>query len=309
MILWAGRQDNLQRSYFQRLWELIYPWLVYEGVSFFVMMIYLMVKLMTDPGLMQDMNNVTAYMNRMNALIQSDYIVIALFTCLIAIPLMLLFMRLDRKKERKFQMRFERWESTGPASFVCCLILGAAVCVVFNHVLMYSGLYDLLSKNFEPVAEMLYTGNFWLELAVVGVLTPIVEELIFRGLIYRRLRWSLDAKWAMVISALIFAVFHGNLLQGIYAFGIGLLMAYIYERYHHILAPILIHVGANMISVLLSDSGLLDFVYESDETFIIATLIMMVVFVISFYLILTKVVPKRADEDPAVIPDDHRTYY
>ncbi|MBO4872521.1 MAG: CPBP family intramembrane metalloprotease [Lachnospiraceae bacterium] len=307
MIFWAGKQDNIRQSMLQQMWNLLCPWLVYEAVSILVMTFYMIFRMMTDPSLLTGLNDTDTYIRQMTRLINEKYVLIALFTCLISIPLMLLFMSLDRKKERRLGMVLEGWEKPQPIFFVLCFLCGVSVCVVFNHLLIFSGLYDLLSSDFEPVADLLYTGSFWLELAVVGLLTPLVEELIFRGLIYRRLRWALEAKWAAVLSALIFAFFHGNLLQGIYAFGIGLLMAFVYERYHHILAPVLVHAGANLISVFLSENEALQKIYETSEAFFLTTLCMMIVFIASFYKILTVPAPAKtgAAADPDSIQENH----
>ena len=303
MIRWTGKQSNLPMSYLQRLWMLIYPWLVYEGLSTVISMALLMLLVLKDPGTFLGSAGKVyeQYAQIMNA-IYEYYLYIALMTCLFSIPLLLLFMHLDREKEVKLGMVRETWSKPKPSEFALCFFCGVSVCVVFNHLLSYSGLYDLLENSFEPVAELLFVGDFWLELVAVGILTPIAEELIFRGLMYRRMRWYLDAKWAAVMSAMIFAVIHGNLLQGIYAFGIGLLMAFVYERYHHILAPVLIHVGANIVSVALTDSGYFDFIYETDAAFFAATGLMIAVFVAVFYLILTKVQPERLDGKPETEP-------
>ena len=298
MVFWTGRQEQYRTTPLQLMWGLMYPWLIYEGASILVTAAYMVFRMMMDPSLLASMKDTDQYIRTMNSLINENYVLIAFFTCLIAIPLMLLFMHLDRKKEERMRMTRECWELPGVPAFALCLVCGAAVCVVFNHLLMYSGLYDLLSSSFEPVADLLYSGSLLMEIIAVGILTPVVEELIFRGLIYRRLRWALEAKWAAVVSALIFAVFHGNLLQGIYAFAIGLLLAFVCERYHHIMAPICIHVGANVISVLMSENTALQKIYESNTAFLVSTLVMMAVFVASFYLILTKIMPARL-EPPA----------
>ena len=93
-----------------------------------------------------------------------------------------------------------------------------------------------------------------------------------------------------------FGAVHGNWLQGLYAFIIGMLLAFAYERFHSILAPILIHAGANTVSVVVTESGLFDFVYEDDTAFLIATAAAMVIFLVTFYLMVTYVYPrKKAD--------------
>ena len=304
MIRWVGRQDWLPVGYFKRVWILLYPWLLYEGISTLVMGCYAFFLMVTNPLAFGSIENIISYTNQMLEKIYADYIPLSVVICLLTIPLLILFMRMDRKKEIRLNMKAEIWEKLPPVTYIWPLLTGVSVCVILNHVLMYSGLYDLLSDSFEDTAEILYSGSFWLEIIAVGILTPITEELIFRGLIYRRLRWSTEARFAIPASAFIFAVFHGNLLQGIYAFCIGLLLAFVYERYHHLAAPAAIHIGANIISVVLTDGGILDFLYEADHErdFILFTLAMMAVFVAAFYIILTRIKPVRNDEKQAPSP-------
>ena len=60
----------------------------------------------------------------------------------------------------------------------------------------------------------------------VGILAPISEELIFRGWVLRALR-PYGKRFSIVASALLFGLFHGNLLQAPYAFLVGLVMGYV----------------------------------------------------------------------------------
>jgi membrane protease YdiL (CAAX protease family) len=80
---------------------------------------------------------------------------------------------------------------------------------------------------------------------------PICEELVYRGLIYMRMRQYLNVNMSILVSALIFGLVHGNPVQGIYGFLVGILFAYVYEQYGSLKAPILAHVSANMLSLLL----------------------------------------------------------
>jgi len=54
------------------------------------------------------------------------------------------------------------------------------------------------------------------------------------------------------ISALLFGVFHGNIVQGIYGTLMGLLIAYVYEKYDNFIAPVIIHVAANFSVYILT---------------------------------------------------------
>lgn len=84
-------------------------------------------------------------------------------------------------------------------------------------------------------------------LLVAGVLAPIVEEIAFRGLLYRWLRERLGVGVGMVGSALAFSVLHGiaGLIPAIAV--LGLILAWVYERTGSIWAPVIVHGVYNAI--------------------------------------------------------------
>ena len=90
---------------------------------------------------------------------------------------------------------------------------------------------------------------FWM-----GIIAPAVEEMIFRWLIYLRLRDWLKMPVAAVISGLIFGIYHGNIVQGIYASILGI--AWILEMSGNIYSSMLLHMGANIWSLLISEYAL-----------------------------------------------------
>lgn len=93
--------------------------------------------------------------------------------------------------------------------------------------------------------------GWWLVLAAV-VLAPLVEEFIFRGLIFRGLRAAWPVWPAVVVSALVFAVVHDRPvgLPAIAAMGIA--AALVAERSRWLLAPIACHATYNGVMVLVS---------------------------------------------------------
>ncbi len=60
----------------------------------------------------------------------------------------------------------------------------------------------------------------------------------------------------MLVSALLFGLYHMNSVQGGYGFLMGLLMAYLYEYFGSFLWPVLIHMLANSLAYLLSNTNL-----------------------------------------------------
>ncbi len=97
--------------------------------------------------------------------------------------------------------------------------------------------------------EALYTSVPGVLSIVLGA--PIVEEIIFRGLIFRTMRERLALPVALIGQALIFGVSHGNILQGIMTFGLGCLLAWVYLRTRSLYCTMIVHCGFNTTTVLL----------------------------------------------------------
>ena len=124
--------------------------------------------------------------------------------------------------------------------------------------------------------------GMWLVM-IVGAVTPVAEELVYRGMIYRRMRESLTAVQAGVFVSILFGVGHGNLPQGLYAMVLGLLLACIYEKFRNIAAPILFHIVVNITSLLLSWYGGFEWILGTEGKAVgitvLATLITVIIYV------------------------------
>lgn len=68
-------------------------------------------------------------------------------------------------------------------------------------------------------------------LLLVVVVGPIAEELLFRGVIYGGLRTCFPVDVSALVSALIFGIYHKNIVQGLYAAAFGIILAYIFEKH------------------------------------------------------------------------------
>ena len=93
----------------------------------------------------------------------------------------------------------------------------------------------------------------------VAVVTPIVEELTFRGLLLRYLEERMTARRALVVSAVVFGVFHllgtsgtaGAILAMVQTFLAGLVLAYVTQKSGKLSRAIFIHGGFNLITILI----------------------------------------------------------
>lgn len=90
-----------------------------------------------------------------------------------------------------------------------------------------------------------------LKLLVMVILAPALEEYLCRKQIIDRTR-QYGEKTAVLLSALVFALLHQNLYQFFYAFGLGLIFAYIYIRTGLLRYPILLHGFVNFLGSVVA---------------------------------------------------------
>ena len=156
---------------------------------------------------------------------------------LIGMPLAYLILRiLPKGKIRKSRLTF--------GSFAA--MLAVAFPAVFIGNMIGNTLSALLtSGNAENSVVTMVSRGSPLTVIVLTVAAPLFEELIFRKAMLDRLSVC-GEKWALVFSALCFGLYHMNLFQFFYAFGIGIVFGYAYLRTGKIIYSILMHVVVNL---------------------------------------------------------------
>ncbi len=135
------------------------------------------------------------------------------------------------------------------------LLLGVAYGQIGNQVIGALQLLEHFPKYYEQQTETMFGQPFWLLVLVVGILTPAAEEMLFRGLVYLRLKDYVRPWMAVALSALGFGMYHGNLPQFLYATFLGVIFALLYERTDSLFSCVLAHMSANIWSVILSRYG------------------------------------------------------
>lgn len=126
--------------------------------------------------------------------------------------------------------------------------------------ILITGLFDLAIiylpikrqiEEFEGLMEPLMESGFIPLLLAVSISAPIFEEIIFRGIIFNDFKKALPVWLAIMTQGLLFGLFHGNWIQGVYATLLGIVLGLFYYRYKSIWAVILLHFSYNTISLLL----------------------------------------------------------
>lgn len=133
----------------------------------------------------------------------------------------------------------------GIGEMVFTAVLAITASLGFNVLLSITGLTEA-SGTFQDVSRRQFGVAFGIGIILYGVVSPLAEEIVFRGLLYNRMRKYYPARLAIALSGFFFGVYHGNLVQGIYGTLMGILMAYVYEETGRFLVPVLYHGLANI---------------------------------------------------------------
>ncbi|KFI90026.1 putative metal-dependent membrane protease [Bifidobacterium scardovii] len=125
--------------------------------------------------------------------------------------------------------------------FIVLIISAQAVFTLLQMALQAMGL-SLVSPTSEAIDQSAVTVSMWLYIGLVG---PIVEEVVFRGVLMKELK-PMGRNFAILTSSLMFALYHDDLVQGAFAFAIGLLLGFVAMEYS-VLWSIALHIFNNAV--------------------------------------------------------------
>ncbi len=236
-----------------RIWDVLYPLLLYYAVILFVMF-FMQLFIGTD---------------------SSTYMIRQIVATLVALPVVYTqFYKPDAiwRQAAKTKQRDGKKTKTGRKNAsadaksgvaaagvrTALLIVVVAACcgIGLNNLLSMSPLVEI-STGFAQANEDFYGGAFVFQIIGSAILTPILEEMAYRGVIYARLRRDMGMLPAVLLSALLFGIMHFNIVQFIYAFVLGVMLALFMEKCGHFFAAVLGHVTVNLISVVRTQTGIL----------------------------------------------------
>lgn len=239
-----------KRNFLNILWKIVSPMLIYIFVQIIVVMAiqtgYMVYWYMQ--GVSSD--EITYLLT--NAL-EDKTLILTMVSALITIPILVLLMKKDinRKKQANTLKKYRLSNN-----LLYLLIIPFAIFNMEWANMLVSVLQIFMPRfmldSYSGVEAAIFGSSVALQIVAAGIVGPVVEELLFRGLIYKRLREFTGINISAVLSAVIFGIFHGNWVQAPYAIIIGLAAVFVYEKYKSIIAPVLFHMSVNMASIGMS---------------------------------------------------------
>lgn len=239
--------ESLQISYSpaRQIWRMVYPILLHYGISLAVLLAAIgwFTWKVIQSGQAEDPLEIARMVNQ-SSLFQ------VIITSILAGGICFFLYRGDqRRRKTGFLGQGPDYVWDPPIIWFSVIVLAIAGSQLLNDLIRVLRL-DEMFQGYNELAEVTMAGQpMWKLLLAVGILGPIAEELTFRGLIFRRMKDSMGTFMAVLLSSLLFGIYHGNVIQFIYAFLMGLVLAIIYHRTGTLWTAVLAHIAANLWSL------------------------------------------------------------
>ncbi|MGM9737620.1 MAG: lysostaphin resistance A-like protein [Candidatus Cryptobacteroides sp.] len=153
----------------------------------------------------------------------------------------------------------------GLGAGVCCvLVVLATLCTAFIMDI-FNSMMPEMPEWLENTLKSMTQGKFWVNFLCVSVFAPFFEEWLCRGMVLRGLlnykransednrEYGIKPVWAIIISALFFAVIHLNPWQALPAFALGCLFGYVYYKTGSLWLTMLMHFTNNTFALILGN--------------------------------------------------------
>lgn len=167
-------------------------------------------------------------------------------TGVLALFFLIMLYRKDRRKVAQEQKTAAWW------GYLLAALLGAVCNWGFSVIMNLLAVTDHFSNEAQ---ESLLAGELLIQVIGIGVIVPIMEEVLFRGLVYNRLKKYVPQKAALLLGAAMFALYHGNVIQMLFAFPMAIIMICLYEKWKVLTIPIVFHIASNLFAIFVAAAG------------------------------------------------------
>lgn len=228
-----------------QIWRVIYPILIHLGISMAVSIAFSMFfiwKVISGT----DISNSYDVVEKINS---STLYQLILTSVLSGVITFFLYRKDQQRRKAGFLGQGEDFVWSPPVIWFSVIILAIAGSQMLNDLILVFRLNEIFPYYSQMTDDTMTGQPVWLLFLTVGLLAPAAEELIFRGLVFRRMKDFMNPWAAIILSALLFGIYHGNMIQFLYASLMGILLAVIYHRTGTLWTSILAHVVANLWSL------------------------------------------------------------
>lgn len=250
---------------------LIWP-IVFTIGSFLINYIFVAIFNSKEKGTMNNNQfleyiNTLEYQDKLNNYINSKSLLIILITLIIFLPLLYKVFK-KYKEKNTFKLK----------EIIIPIILGITISLSYNIIIFYLNNIFHFTNNYQVSSIPIIV-----QIVCSGICGPILEELLFRGIVYNKLKTFNKKKTAIILTSVIFALFHTDIVNMIYAFIVSFVLIDVYKKYKTLKAPIITHMFLNITIILM-----LNLIIKNYLAFNLYLLIISIIILLLLKIILKK---------------------
>ncbi|NLL05505.1 MAG: CPBP family intramembrane metalloprotease [Clostridiaceae bacterium] len=229
--------------------------LIYAGIYFALQFLYLIAAsiIATIMEVVKNPNmNPLELTEELTSIIMGQVHMAIIFATVISIPIY--YAIGIARKQNLFKLC--SFSSIKPMSIFMLIIAGISINLSSGYLLEITQRLDFLKGYFEEHDELMKAlvggSNILVVFIGTAIAAPVIEEILFRGLIFNELKKVMSVTAAVVLQGVLFGIYHMQVVQGAYAAIFGILMGLAYVWTKSIWSSIIIHIMINGTSVILS---------------------------------------------------------
>jgi len=180
----------------------------------------------------------TDYQIELNEFINSNLILITIITFIVFFTIFYLMYHKNNNNDYNIKVCFKQ--------IPILILTGITLNIGYNLTMSNINSIFNFTSSYNDVSTNIFTYIF-----CTGILGPILEELLFRGIIYNKLKNFNTKMNSIVLTSIIFALFHHTIVQILYAFCLSFILIYFYEKFKNIIAPIIVHISSNIVNIFV----------------------------------------------------------
>lgn len=225
------------------IWHAGYPILISAAVNLFctyAAVIFFAGVFYKDTGMMS--------IDIASGIIDQNILLLTGIVSLMIIPLYMFLIQRDSK-------RTEPVTATAKINVHTIIICIAGACGTALAMTLYLRILNILmpERTIEQYAAVFHDSAPIVMIIVTIILGPLCEELLYRGLVFKRIERSYGFIIGALISSAAYAISKGSIYQGVYGFLLGMLLSLAFEKTGKIWIPSVMHMTAATV-VLVLDS-------------------------------------------------------
>lgn len=136
-----------------------------------------------------------------------------------------------------------------------CLVAGigtSIICHLWITAIKNVPFFQESLSAMDAANKSIESGSFFELILITVVIAPLIEEILFRGIVFGSMRHIFPVWVSILLSSALFGIYHMNAAQAVYAAFMGIIAAIIYNKTNRLIYPILVHAANNLIGAVLS---------------------------------------------------------